>query len=216
MKSEPVIVFDFETTGGAPVHGDRPIEVGAVLIENDMIVDRFQELMNPGFTITSFIESITGISNELVAQARPCEMVMADFIQFIGTTPLVAHNAAFDMRFLDSEMQILQAHRENSFACSMLISRRVFQHSPDHKLRTLVDYCGIYSNNIFHRALEDAEKTGHLWIAMRDTIKERYGVDEISFEQMQGVATIEKKRVDRYFSNIAMMQTQQSLVSNNL
>jgi DNA polymerase-3 subunit epsilon len=52
MPKRPVIVLDFETTGMSPNYGDRPIEVGAVRIENDRIVDRFQELMNPGFTIS--------------------------------------------------------------------------------------------------------------------------------------------------------------------
>ena len=56
LSSETVIVLDFETTGMSPDHGDRPIEVGAVRIEGAMIVDRFQQLMNPGFTISRFIE----------------------------------------------------------------------------------------------------------------------------------------------------------------
>ena len=56
LSSETVIVLDFETTGMSPDHGDRPIEVGAVRIEGGMIVDRFQQLMNPGFTISRFID----------------------------------------------------------------------------------------------------------------------------------------------------------------
>ena len=79
LSSETVIVLDFETTGMSPDHGDRPIEVGAVRIEGDMIVDRFQQLMNPGFTISRFIESLTGISNDLVAEAPDCETVMTRF-----------------------------------------------------------------------------------------------------------------------------------------
>jgi len=101
MHSPPVIVLDFETTGMSPDYGDRPIEVGAVRIEYNRIVDRFQGLMNPGFAISWFIESLTGITNALVAGAPPCEAVMARFADWIGDTPLVAHNAGFDRWMLN-------------------------------------------------------------------------------------------------------------------
>ena len=84
MTCCPIVVFDFEITGMSPDYGDRPIEVGAVRIEHDLIVDRFQALMNPGFTVSWFIESLTGISNELVAQAPPCEEIMERFADWIG------------------------------------------------------------------------------------------------------------------------------------
>jgi len=206
MRNEPVIVFDFETTGHSPQQGDRPIEIGAVKIENDMIVDRFQSLMNPDFTISSTIEAITGISNELVMQARPCEEVMEEFYAFIGNTPLVAHNAGFDISFLDTELTHLGHHRENEVACSMLISRRIFPDADNHKLKTLIEYCGIFSSDVFHRALEDAEKTGHVWIAMRDAIKEKFGVKTVSFNLMQQVEKMAKAKVGPYLEKVARQQ----------
>jgi len=104
MGNYPVIVLDFETTGLSPQYGDRAIEIGAVLIEDNMIVDRFQGLMNPGFRINSFIEAYTGISNDLLEDAPPCEEMMEQFAEFMKDHPLVAHNAAFDRRFLDAEL----------------------------------------------------------------------------------------------------------------
>lgn len=202
-RRESVIVFDFETTGISPAKGDRPIEVGAVRIENDMIVDRFQSLMNPGFTISSFIESITGIDNRLVADAPPCEVVMERFADFIGVAPLVAHNASFDIPFLDAELDGLNRYRENRTACSMLISRRVFQNAPNHKLRTLVEYCGLYSDDIFHRALADAEKTGHLWIAMTDKLKNDFSIDPVPFSLMQDLAKLPKSKVESFLQRTA-------------
>ena len=79
MDNSPIIVLDFETTGLSPNHGDRAIEIGAVFIENNEIIDSFQSLMNPGFRISSFIESYTGISNSMVATVLPCEVVMEQF-----------------------------------------------------------------------------------------------------------------------------------------
>lgn len=96
MDDYPFILLDFETSGLSPHYGDRAIEIGAVLIENSLIVDRFQSLMNQGFRINSFIEAYTGISNDMVEAAPPCEEVMEQFADFIGDFPLVAHNASFD------------------------------------------------------------------------------------------------------------------------
>ncbi len=205
MKNQ-TIVFDFETTGHSPLQGDRPIEVGAVKIENDRIVDRFQSLMNPDFTISSTIEAITGISNELVMQALPCEEVMEAFYAFIGNAPLVAHNAAFDLSFLDAELERLGLHRENEVACSLLISRRIFQDAPNYKLKTLVEYCGIFSNDVFHRALEDAEKTGYVWIAMQDAIKKQFGVKTIPFSLMQAIEKLPKTKVAQHLQQAARKQ----------
>jgi len=105
MANDSVIVLDFETTGLSPQYGDRAIEIGAVLIEDNMTIERFQGLMDPGFRISSFIESYTGISNDMLKNAPPREEVMEQFAEFVGDYPLVAHNASFDRKFLDAEFE---------------------------------------------------------------------------------------------------------------
>ena len=206
MLNSPVIVLDFETTGMSPDYGDRPIEVGAVRIENGQIVDRFQSLMNPGFTISWFIESLTGISNELVATAPPCEEVMAQFADWIGVVPLVAHNVGFDRKFLDAELTLIGKNRENAMTCTMLASRRLFPEAINHKLATLVRHCSIATNGTFHRALADAEMTGYLWIAMIDLLRDRYGIFEIPFSLMQELTRISRRKADRYLRTFAKHQ----------
>ena len=198
MRESAVIVLDFETTGHAPAFGDRPIEVGAVRIENGMMVDRFQALMNPGFTISWFIESLTGISNELVATAPDCEEVMARFADWIGDTPLVAHNAGFDGKFLDAELARIGRERTNPMACTVLASRRLFPEASNHKLATLVRHLDIFTTGIFHRALADAEMTGQLWLAMTDLLRDRYQLDEAPFALMQALTRVARTRVDRF------------------
>ena len=103
-NANTVVVLDFETTGLSPGVGDRAIEIGAVKIEDGEVTDRFQELMNPGLYVSGYIESYTGITNAMLAQARPCGEVMRDFAEFITGYNLVAHNASFDKRFLDAEL----------------------------------------------------------------------------------------------------------------
>ena len=206
MGNFPVIVLDFETTGLSPQYGDRAIEIGAVLIENNMIADRFQSLMNPGFRISSFIESYTGISNNMVKTAPPCEEVIEQFAEFIGNYPLVAHNASFDRKFLDSELAFIGKSRNSNMACSMLASRRVYPDAPNHQLGTLVRYCGIYTDGTFHRALADAEMTGHLWISMIDEIKDSFRINHVSFDLMRKLSKVTKVKAPAFLEKVACEQ----------
>lgn len=206
MSNLPVIVLDFETTGLSPRHGDRAIEIGAVLIENNVVTDRFQSLMNPGFRISPFIESYTGISNSMVEVAPPCEEVMEQFAQFIGDYPLVAHNASFDRRFLDSELGFIGRILKGSMVCSMLTARRVYPNAPNHKLGTLVRYCRIYTDGTFHRALADAEMTSQLWISMVDEIKNTFGINQVPFDLMRKLSKITKAMAPAYLEKIACEQ----------
>ncbi len=119
-KADTVIILDFETTGLSPDMGDRAIEIGAVRIDDGIITERFQELMNPGQRISSFIENYTGITNSMLENAPPCEDVMNDFSDFIDGYNLVAHNASFDKRFLDAELNNISRTYSGQFACSML------------------------------------------------------------------------------------------------
>ncbi|WP_051309393.1 3'-5' exonuclease [Desulfogranum japonicum] len=217
MKTESVIVFDFETTGGSISGGDRPIEIGAVRIEKECIVERFQNIMNPGFPITSFIESLTGISSQAVEEAPDCEVVMEKFARFIGDHPLVAHNASFDIKFLDNEMSYLQQYRQNEFACSMLVARRIYPDALNHKLRSLVEHCGIQTDDVYHRALADAEKTGLLWIAMVNYLKQMYGLQDVPFHLMQKVSKVSRRKLDSLMDTYKQQEkhTALSLFPNN-
>jgi len=211
MGNFPVIIFDFETTGLSPQLGDRPIEIGAVLIEDTKVTHRFQSLMNPGFTVSSFIESYTGIGNDMVQSAPPCEEVMEQFAEFIGDYPLVAHNASFDLKFLDSELKFIGMSRRNDITCSMLTARRVYPDAPNHQLGTLVRYCGVYTDGTFHRALADAEMTGRLWISMIEKIKNTFGVNHITFDLMQKLSRISKAKTPHYLRNLASQQSNPDL-----
>ena len=82
----------------------------------------------------------------MLKDAAPCEEVMARFADFIGGDNLVAHNAAFDKRFLDSELQRINRRYSGQFACSLLMARRVYQTAPDHKLSTLIKHTSIPSD----------------------------------------------------------------------
>jgi DNA polymerase-3 subunit epsilon len=198
-----VVVLDFETTGLSPNYGDRAIEIGAVLIENNEIVDRFQSLMNPGMKISRFIEEYTGITNQMVSGAPPVAEVMGKFASFMAQHHLVAHNASFDSRFLDVELQRINLQRSQQFACSMLISRRIYPESPSHSLESLVRYKKLKTDGVHHRALADAEMTGHLWISMVHDLKAGYQLKNVPFELMQQLAKMSKTAVPSFLQRAA-------------
>lgn len=198
MDNCATIVIDFETTGLSPGAGDRIIEVGAVLLAGNRIVDRFQSLMNPELRVSAFIEEYTGITNRMLATAPTIREVMPRLRQFIAHHHLVAHNAAFDTRFLDAEFQRLGFQRHNQFSCSLLASRRLYPEAPNHKLATLVSYKSLQTDGVHHRALADAEMTAHLWLRMLADIRESYGLEEVPFSLMQQLMKVPRKKIAEF------------------
>ena len=179
---ERCAVIDFETTGMSPDQGARATEIGVALVEGGVIVDSFQGLMNAGAWIPPFIEELTGISNAMIRKAPPAAEVMREAAAFVGDCPLVAHNASFDSKFWDAELMRIGLRRQQDFACSMLLARRVFPGAPSHKLGTLVRYAELPVTGQFHRALADAEMTAHLLARMCDELRQRYDLDEVPHE----------------------------------
>lgn len=207
-QNTPVIVLDFETTGLSPDYGGRAIEIGAVQIEDNRITQSFQSLMNPGVPVSAFIQSFTGINNRMLVDAPPNETVMRQFAKFLGEKPLVAHNASFDKQFLESEFRYVGVQYSNPVACSMLVARRLYPHAANHKLGTLVDYCGIEHDGALHRALADAQVTAQLWLSMIEQIKSSYGLATPSFQLMQELSKIPKKQVASFFAKRRTRQPQ--------
>lgn len=169
-------VIDFETTGISPDQGDRATEVAIVVMEGDRVVDRFQSLMNAGVRIPSFITQLTGISNAMVAAAPDAAEVMAEASRFVGSTPLVAHNAAFDRKFWAAELGRLGLPAPQPFACTLLVSRRLYPQAPNYKLGSLVDYHRLPRTGAAHRALADAEMAAALLDRILHDLRTRYGV----------------------------------------
>lgn len=203
MGNFTAVVIDFETTGLSPGYGDRTIEVGAILISGNRIVDRFQSLMNPEMRVSSFIEGYTGITNKMLSTAPTIKDVMAQLKSFIGQHYLVAHNASFDSRFLDSEFKRIDHRRTNEFACSMLASRRLYPEAPNHRLETLVHYKKLKTAGVHHRALADAEMTAHLWLNMIEDIKAQFGVRDVTFKLMQQLAKVPIKKLPEFLTKKA-------------
>lgn len=172
----PIAVIDFETTGLSPAMGDRATEVAIVLVQGGRVLDRFQSLMNAGVRIPSFITQLTGITNAMLADAPDAAQVMAEASRFVGSAPMVAHNAAFDRKFWVAELQRLDLPAPQPYACTLLVSRRLYPQAPNHKLGSLVDFHRLPRAGAAHRALADAEMAAALLGQIQRDLQTRHRV----------------------------------------
>lgn len=205
----PTAVIDFETTGLSPAMGDRATEIAIVLMEGDRVVDRFQSLMNAGVRISAFIESYTGISNEMIERAPPAAEVMAEAARFVGDAPMAAHNASFDRRFWEAELDRLRpdAPARNPFACTMLLSRRLYPEVRSFRLGSLQAFHDLPSGGRAHRAMADAEVAAHLLARIRRDLERRYEVYDPPHEFLMTLQGCQKKAVPsvigKYLAGVA-------------
>ncbi|KQT11240.1 3'-5' exonuclease [Ramlibacter sp. Leaf400] len=177
---KPFAVIDFETTGLSPAQGDRATEIAIVVLEGTQVVGRFQSLMNAGVRISPFIESYTGISNEMIRTAPPAEEVMSEAARFVAGMPLVAHNASFDQRFWAAETARLgrPERTDPPMACTLLLSRRLYPQAGSWRLGSLAAFHSIAPAGRAHRAMADAEVAAALLSRIQSDIRERYEVED--------------------------------------
>ena len=175
---ETLAVIDFETTGMSPAQGARATEIAAVLVQDGQIVGRFQSLMNSGAWVPPFIEQLTGISNQMLAAAPSARAVMREVLQFTRGCPLVAHNAAFDRSFWRAEAQAAdcEADPAHDFACTLLLSRRLYPRANNHRLGTLAALHQLPDSGRAHRALADAQTTAHLLLRLQHDVGQRFAL----------------------------------------
>lgn len=171
-------VIDLETTGLDPSHGDRITEIGIAIWQNGEIVDRYQSLVNPQRKIPAFVQDLTGITDAMVRKARPSQEVLLEAMGVIGDMPLVAHNASFERKFLNAELEKISENYSVDLICSLLLSRRVFPNLSGYKLGDLVSKFGLPKGQA-HRALSDAEMTAHLFSKIKNTLEHELDDDFI-------------------------------------
>ncbi|UAL42156.1 DNA polymerase III subunit epsilon [Shewanella inventionis] len=162
------IAIDVETTGlNAGV--DKIIEVAAIkfdLLSNEHLV--FEELINPGFTVSSLITNITGITNAMLEGKESFLEIAQDLHEFIGDLPLVAYNAQFDKNFLFNEFSLANLELTNPFHCPMNLSKQAFT-LPNYKLATVAKHCNVPLDGA-HRAKADAIAAGRVFMCAATTL----------------------------------------------
>ena len=176
---QTIAVIDFETTGLSPSQGSRATEIAAVLIRGGEIVASYQNLMKSSAWVPPFIEQLTGISNAMLQDAPAADQVMREVADFTRNCPLVAHNASFDRAFWIAEMAAARCAVDaaHQFACTVLLSRRLYPDAPSCKLGSLATFHGLPTSGRAHRALADAMTTAHLWLRVVDDVGKNFALE---------------------------------------
>lgn len=195
---ERIAVIDFETTGLSPSSSCRATEIAVVILEQGRIVERYQSLMNTGVRVPGFIEQLTGISNAMLRTAPPADRVMNEVNEFVGITPLVAHNAAFDQKFWDFEMGRIKRTRLQNFACSLLLARRLMPAAPNHKLGTLTAFADLPHTGQAHRAMADAEMAANLTAYLAEQLRQQHGLKALDHDLLCKLQKVPAAKINEH------------------
>lgn len=170
----PLTVFDIETTGLDPLRGHRIIELAGVRLENGKISEEqvFSTFVNPEREIPWDARQVNKISDEDVKNAPTIDLVLPQFLEFSKGTLLFAHNASFDMGFLEAEKQYCWGYNElPDCFCSMRLSQSLYPSEFRHSLDILCKRFNLTMPEGRHRALADAMLTAQAVLRMFDTGK---------------------------------------------
>ena len=166
LEEAEFVVFDLETTGlSAP--RDRICEIGAARVRQLEVADSFQSLVNPRLPLPPPIARLTGLRDLELRRAPPVSSVVKSFILFTGNAHLVAHNARFDQRFLERQLQWLHGRRlAEPPLCTAALARRLLEGRVRRVgLASLADFFGVPTRPC-HRALPDAECTAEVLVRL--------------------------------------------------
>ena len=179
------VVYDTETTGFNAAGGDQMIEIGAVKIQDGNIIDRFDELINPGRHIPDKITELTCITDEMVANCDNEENVTKRFLDWVGELPMVAHNAKFDISFIEMAMKKYDLGEfTNTVIDTLELSRALDQGFARHGLSALVKRYNVpWEEDAHHRADYDAEGTALVFHKM---------LQKLSAQNFKGVTDLDK------------------------
>jgi DNA polymerase-3 subunit epsilon len=169
-KNNRIVFIDVETTGLDPRKGHRIIEIGAIAMENNQTVSEFKSLIQVPYPIPQNVSKIHGITNDMLADQPTPGQIYPEVKNFIFDSILVAHNAKFDIDFIQYEFSRLNLIFNNQSICTLELSRRRYPHLPNYKLDTvyrhLIGKQPIDTKR--HRALEDARMVATIWQAMEE------------------------------------------------
>ena len=212
-KNQPLdttyCVLDIETTG-LSFKTEKITELGAVKIKNGEIIDQFESFVNPEKPIPEKIVNITHITDEMVKDAPTIEEILPKFLEFMGDTVLVAHNASFDIGFIRYNAEQMGLTFENSYIDTLRLAKELFPEYKRYKLGVIADNLGI-KVDVAHRALDDVITLVKVFHVMIDRMKEK-GIQTISEIDEKCRGEINVKNLPSYHA-IILTKTQKGLIN---
>lgn len=166
-------IIDLETTGLDPSF-DEIIEISALKIRNNKIIEEYSTLIQPTYEIDEFITNLTGITNEMLKNAPLLDEKIEEIIDFIGEDIIVGHNVNFDINFLyDNYLKIDKKELKNDYIDTMRLAKNFLKELKHHRLMDLVYYYEIDTKG-FHRAILDCKSTFDIYNNIKMDIINKY------------------------------------------
>ena len=202
------IIFDLETTGFSSKN-DKIIEIGAVKIKNGQIIDRFSEFVYPKCKIPYKITELTSITDDMVKDAPPIEVVLPRFMEFIGGAAVVAHNAAFDTSFIKKNCEDLGLEFNSTIVDTVPLARFLYPDLKRVKLNLVAKHLGISLEN-HHRAIDDAKATADIFIISIKKMIEELNINSLKELNDLYLAKMDVKK-EKTFHIIILAKTQEGI-----
>ncbi|MGM0827216.1 MAG: PolC-type DNA polymerase III [Bacillota bacterium] len=208
LEDSTYIVFDVETTGLSAVY-DTIIELAAVKIRDGEVIDKFESFANPHHPLSATTIELTGITDDMVQTAPDINDVLHDYHKWAGEDILVAHNASFDMGFLNTGYQKAGLPKAtNPVIDTLELARLLYPQFKNHRLNTLAKKFDIELTQ-HHRAIYDAETTGYLLLKMLKDAVEKGITNHNQFNDYMGKGDAYKRSRPYHCTLIA--QTEEGL-----
>ncbi|MDR1773266.1 MAG: 3'-5' exonuclease [Clostridioides sp.] len=162
------VVVDLETTGLDPYKGHEIIEIGVTEIINDKIARNYSRFIKPKRKIPEFIQNLTHITNEMVENEKSIEEVLPNFRRYVGSRTVIAHNAKFDVKFLNYFLEKQGLERIENYICTVEMLKNTESYKGENKkLGTACSYYNIV-NKSAHRADSDTLATAQLFLIIKE------------------------------------------------
>ena len=171
---DEIVCFDIETTG-LKVQREAITEIGAVVLKNGQITDKFQTFVNPGRRLTPEIIGLTGITDAMLADAPPPEQALAEFLKFVDGRPLAAHNAEFDIGFIRAGCRRAGLEFDPTYIDSLILAQNLLPELHKYKLDIVAEHLDLPAFN-HHRASDDAGMVAYMLIPFFEKMEKELGI----------------------------------------
>ena len=184
--ADEIVCFDIETTG-LKVRREAITEIGAVVLKNGEITERFQTFVNPNRRLTPEIIGLTGITDAMLADAPQLKDALTAFLQFVNGRPLAAHNAEFDISFIREGCRKVGLEFDPTYVDSLILAQNLLPELHKYKLDIVAEHLDLPAFN-HHRASDDAAMVGYMLIPFFEKMRREMGIhrlQQINWEMLK-------------------------------
>ena len=174
---DEIVCFDIETTG-LKVQREAITEIGAVVLKNGQITDKFQTFVNPGRRLTPEIIGLTGITDAMLEDAPPPEEALAAFLRFVDGRPLAAHNAEFDIGFIRAGCRRAGLDFDPTYVDTLILAQNLLPELHKYKLDIVAEHLDLPAFN-HHRASDDAGMVAYMLIPFFEKMRREMGISRL-------------------------------------